>query len=90
MAGGTIFHKTRFQNIVVLSLTKAELIAACNTGKNCLYGRSILDDLDITQEHTIIIYEDNKAATAMANTKKSIKRTKHINTRYFALQSWLE
>ena len=90
LAGGTISYKTKFQDIIALSSTKAEFIAACNAGKNCLYIRSILDDLDIPQEEATIIYEDNQAAIAMANSGKPTKRTKYVNTRYFALQSWVE
>ena len=90
LAGGTISYKTQFQDIVALSSTEAEFIAACEAGKNCLYIRSILDDLGIPQEEATIIYEDNKAAVAMANAGRPTKRTKHIDTRYFALQSWVE
>ena len=90
LAGGTVSYKTKFQDIIALSSTEAEFIAACDAGKNCLYIRSILDDLGIPQEAATIIYEDNKAAIAMANARRPTKRTKHIDTRYFALQSWVE
>ena len=90
LAGGTISYKTKFQDIIALSSTEAEFIAACDAGKNCLYIRSILEDLGIPQEEATLIYEDNKAAIAMANAGRPTKRTKHIDTRYFALQSWVE
>ena len=90
LAGGTISYKTKFQDIIGLSSTEAKIIAVCNAGKNCLYIRSILEDLGIPQEQATIIYEDNKAAIAMANSGRPTKRTKHVDTRYFALQSWVE
>ena len=90
LAGGCILYKTQFQEVVALSSTEAEFIAACEAGKNSLYIRSILDDLGIHQEKAIIIYEDNQGAIAMANSGKPTKRTKHIDTRHFALQSWVE
>ena len=90
LAGGTISYKTKFQDTIALSSTEAEFIAACDAGKNCLYIRSILDDLDIPQEHATLVYEDNKAAIGMANAGRPTKRTKHVDTRYFALQSWVE
>ena len=90
LAGGTITYKTKYQDIVALSSTEAEFIAACDAGKTCLYIRSILDDLGISQDDATILYEDNKGAIAMANSGRPTKRTKHIDTRYFALQSWVE
>ena len=90
LAGGTVAYKTKFQDIIALSSTEAEFIAACDAGKNCLYIRSILEDLGIPQDQATLIYEDNKAAIGMANANKPTKRTKHVDTRYFALQSWVE
>ena len=90
LAGGTILYKTKFQDVVALSSTEAEFIAACDAGKNCLYLRSILNDLCIEQEDATIIYEDNQGAIAMANAGRPTKRTKHIDTRSFALLSWVE
>ena len=55
-----------------------------------MYIRPILEYLGISQERATIVYEDNKAAIVMANAKKSTKRTKHVDTRHFALQSWVE
>ncbi len=42
LAGGTIAYKCRFQPTVTGSSTKAEFMAACNTGKTILYIQSIL------------------------------------------------
>ena len=67
LAGGTISYKTKFQDIIALSSTEAEFIAVCDAGKNCLYIRSILEDLEIPQDKATIIYTDNKRAIAMAN-----------------------
>ena len=90
LAGGTISYKTQFQDVIALSSTEAEFIAACAAGKNCLYIRSLLEDIGIPQDHATIIYEDNQTAIAMANAKNSTKRTKHVDTRHFELQSWVE
>lgn len=90
LAGGTIIYNTKIQDTVALSSTEAEFIAACDAGKDCLYIRSILNDINIPQVDATIIYEDNQEAIAMANAGKPIERAKHINTRHFALQSWVE
>ena len=90
MAGGTILYKTRFLDVIALSLTEAEFIAASDADKNNLYIRSILNDSSLEQEQATIIYEDNQRAIAIANLGKPTKLTKHIETRHFALQYWIE
>ena len=90
LAGGTILYKTRFQDVIALSSTEAEFIAACDAGKACLYIRLILRDLSLDQEEATIIYEDNKAAIEIANAGRPTKRTKHMDMRHFALQQWVE
>jgi hypothetical protein len=45
-------------------------MAACDTGKMILYVRSILWDLNIPQEATTLLYEDNNGCTAMGTHHK--------------------
>ena len=75
LAGGTITYKTRLQPIVALSSTEAEFMATCDAGKMILFVRSIMWDLGIPQQAASILYEDNDAATAMANAQKPTNRT---------------
>ncbi len=65
-------------------------MAACDVGRMSLFVRSILWDLDIPQEATTLVYEDNNGCTAMANTQKPMTRTCHIDIKYFALCDWVE
>ena len=55
-----------------------------------LYTRSILYDLLIPQVAVSMIYEDNDAATAMANAGKPTTRTRHMDVRYFSICDWVE
>ncbi|KAL7552230.1 hypothetical protein ACHAWF_015452 [Thalassiosira exigua] len=68
----------------------AEFIEACNTGKSILFMRSVMYDLGIPQGAATIAYEDNDAATSMANTQKPTKRTRHLDIKYFELCEWVE
>jgi hypothetical protein len=90
LAGGTIAYKTKLQPTVALSSTEAEFMAACDAGKMILFVRSIMWDLGIPQQAATILYEDNDAATAMANAQKPTTRTRHMDIRYFALSDWVE
>ncbi|KAL7525465.1 hypothetical protein ACHAXR_001015, partial [Thalassiosira sp. AJA248-18] len=90
LAGGTVAYKTKFQPTVAMSSTESEFMAAGDAGKMLLYARSILYDLLIPQEAASLIYEDNDAATAMANAGKPTTRTRHMDVRYFAICDWVE
>ena len=90
LAGGTIFYKTAFQPTVALSSTEAEFIAACEAAKVILYIRSILDDINIKQESATTLFEDNQGALLMANSGQPTKRTRHMDTKFFALQNWVD
>ena len=73
-----------------MSSTESEFMAASDAAKMLLYTRSILYDLHIPQEAASPVYEDNNAATAMANAGKPTTRTRHIDVRYFAICDWVE
>ena len=60
IAGGAAFYKTNFQSTIALSSTEAEFIAACEAAKVILYIRSILDEINISQDKATTLYEDNQ------------------------------
>jgi hypothetical protein len=65
-----VAYKTQFPLTVAGSSTEAEYMSAYYTGKMILFVRSILWDLGIPQEAATLLYENNDACTAMANTQK--------------------
>ena len=90
LAGGTVLYKTKYQNIVAQSSTEAEFIAAAEAGRYILYLRTIMKEIGLPQHYATVMYEDNNGALLMARAGQPTKRTKHIDTRYFALQNWVE
>ena len=44
----------------------------------------------IPQHHATILYEGNQGALLMAQAGQPTKRTKHIDIKHFAIQSWVE
>ena len=88
--GGSVFYKTRYQATISLSSTEAEFIAACDATKIILYIRYILQDIGISQEKATTLFEDNQGALLMANSGQPTKRTRHMDVKYFAIQSWVE
>ena len=90
LAGGVVLYKTQVQSIVAQSSTEAEFIAAAEAGKNILYLRTIMQEIGLEQTDANILYEDNQGALLMAKAGQPTKRTKHIDIKHFALQSWVE
>jgi hypothetical protein len=89
-AGGAIGYKTKYQDTIAHSSTEAEFTAACDTAKQILFFRSILDDLQLEQTHATILYEDNQGALQMANAQQPTRRTRHVDIKKFALLEWVE
>jgi hypothetical protein len=90
LAGGVIAYKSKYQQTVALSSTEAEFTAASEAGKTTLYLRSILHELGFSQYLPTLLYEDNTGALHMANAQQPTRRTRHMDTKHFALQDWVE
>jgi hypothetical protein len=90
LAGGVIAYKSKYQPTIALSSTEAEFTAASEAGKTTLYLRSILHELGFSQYLPTLLYEDNTGALHMANAQQPTRRTRHMDTKYFALQDWVE
>jgi hypothetical protein len=90
LAGGVIAYKSKYQATIALSSTEAEFTAASEAGKTTLYLRSILHELGFSQYLPTLLYEDNTGALHMANAQQPTRRTRHMDTKYFALQDWVE
>ncbi len=89
-ARGAIRYKTKYQDTIAHSSTEAEFVAACDTAKLILFFRSILEDLQLEQQHATILYEDNQGALQMANMQQPTQRTRHVDIKKFALLDWVE
>ena len=90
LAGGTVHYKTKYTDIIPQSSTEAEFIAAVEAGKQILYLRSILDEINMPQESATVLYEDNQGALLMANAQQPTKRSRHMDIKNFALQDWVK
>ena len=84
-AGDIIGFKTHYQDTILHSSTESEFVAACDAGKMILYFHSLFADLGIPQNDATILFEDNRSALLMANTQQPMRRTRHMDIKYFAL-----
>jgi hypothetical protein len=89
-AGGAIAYKSKYQDVIALSTTEAEFVAACEAAKVILFLRSILEDLGIPQPDATTLFEDNNGALLMANAQQPTRRTRHMDIKHFSLLDWVE
>ena len=89
-AGGAIAYKSKYQEVIALSKTEAEFVAACDAAKIILFLRSFLEDLGIPQEEATVLHEDNAGALLMANAQQPTRRTRHMDIKHFSLLDWVE
>jgi len=80
--GGTVSWSSKRQEIVSLSTTKSEYVAAMHGGKEALWLRSLVSEVfgDLTSPTTLFC--DNQAAIALTHDNQYHPRTKHIDVRY--------
>ena len=80
--GGAVSWSSKRQEIVSLSTTESEYVAATHGMKEALWLRSLLSELfgPITQATTM--FSDNQAAIALTQDHQYHARTKHIDVRY--------
>ena len=90
LAGGSVAYKTNLMKTIAQSSTEGEYMEAADIGKMALFVRSIMWDLGIPQCSATVLYEDNDAATAMANAQKPTPRCRHMDIKYKVLAQWVE
>ena len=83
--GAAAVYKTILQRMIALSSTEAEFYALTEADKLVLYIRHVLKDLGFEQTDPTTIYEDNRGCLQMTKALKPTKRTRHVDSRFFAL-----
>jgi transposase InsO family protein len=89
--GGAVSWGSKKQELVVLSTTEAEYVAATHAAKEVLWLRRFLSEIfePITEPTTL--YSDNQSAIALAHSQGHFHaRTKHIDIRYHFIRFTIE
>jgi hypothetical protein len=86
--GGAVSWSTKKQEIVSLSTTESEYIAATYAAKEALWLRSLVFQLFGTPLTTTTLFSDNQSAIALAKEHQYHARTKHIDVRYHFIR-WI-
>jgi hypothetical protein len=82
--------KSKMQDIVTLSVTEAELIAATQCVQEMMYVKKIVESIGLKVKHPMIIQVDNKGTKDLMNNWSVGGRTRHIDIRYFYIRELKE
>lgn len=82
LGASAIVWGSKKQDIVALSTTEAEYIAATTAACQAVWLKRLLSDLEIVVYNPVTIWCDNQSAISIAKHPTLHGRTKHIDIRY--------
>lgn len=85
--GAAICWSSRKQDIVTLSSTEAEYVAATSSACHSVWLKGILKELEVVADECIDIMCDNSSAIKLSKNPIMHRRTKHIDVRYHYLRN---
>ena len=86
--GGAVSWTTKRQEIISVSTTESEYIAATYAAKEALWLRSLLTQLFDIAPHATTLFSDNQSAIALTKDHQYHARTKHIDIRFHFIR-WI-
>lgn len=84
--GNLVVWCSKKQQLVTLSSTEAEYVAACQAVQESIWVEKLLTNLDIELNYPIEIYEDNFGCVMISKNPET-KRTKHIDVKFHFLRN---
>jgi hypothetical protein len=79
---GAVSWSLKQQEIVVLSTTEGEYVAATHAAKEALWLRSFIGEVFGSTLTPTMLFSDNKSAVALSRDHQYHTRIKHIDIRY--------
>jgi Reverse transcriptase (RNA-dependent DNA polymerase) len=88
--GGAVSWSSKKQELVTLSTTEAEYVAATHAAKEAVWLRRLTGEIFSLLEEPTTLHGDNKSAIALAHGGQYHARTKHIDIRYHYIRYIIE
>lgn len=88
--GGAVSWSSKRQEIVSLSTTESEYVAATHGMKEALWLRSLLSEIFEPIKPPTTLFSDNQSAIALTRDHQYHSRTKHIDVRYHFIRWVIE
>jgi len=87
MGSGVISWASKKQQVVTLSTTEAEFVAAATSACQAIWLRRILEELQFYQHEPTVIHCDNSSTIKLSRNPVLHGRSKHIDVRYHFLRN---
>lgn len=88
--GGAVSWSSHKQELVTLSTTESEYVAATYAAKEAIWLRRLIGEVFTPIDGPVTLYGDNKSAIAIATNGNYHARTKHIDIRYHYIRFVIE
>lgn len=86
--GGAVSWSAKRQEIISLSTTESEYVAATHAAKEALWLRSLITQLFSLELSPTTLFSDNQSAIALTQDHQYHARTKHIDIRFHFIR-WI-
>lgn len=90
LSSGDVTWLSKKQQIVTLSTTEAEFIAAASCACQAVWLKRILENLNWSQQMPIVVYCDNSSAIKLSKNPVLHGRSKHIDVRFHFLRELIK
>jgi hypothetical protein len=80
--GWAVGLTSKQQEVVALSSTVAEYVAASRAGQSAVHFRQLMHDVHQRQRGPKTVYEDNEGPLKLANNPMASNRRKHIDIKH--------
>ncbi len=82
MGGGSLSWLSKKQATVALLTAEPEYVALSSATQEAVWLRCLFEELGFKSEKSMVVYEDNQGAIAIAKNPVAHSRTKHIEIKY--------
>jgi hypothetical protein len=90
LGGGAISWRSSKQRNVALSSCESEYVALSDAGKEALWFRMFLGELNLVPSTPTQIFCDNQGSINLAKNPVNHTRVKHIAIRFHAIREWIQ
>lgn len=90
ISGGAIKWAAEKQRLVTISTAESEYVAANLTGRNCLFLKDIMEDMNFPHDDPIPLFMDSDGAIAITKNPENMRATIHIDKIYHWIRQHVE
>jgi hypothetical protein len=90
LGNGCIVANTTKQKMTTRSSCESELVCGSDSASEVLGLRNYMLTRNHTEHKAILVQDNQSAATIMTNGLASVRKTKHMNLKYFFIKDYVE